>query len=178
MTPETQNKLVNTVLFISKKLDGKTTFHKLFKILYFAEMRHLTEYGHSITGDNFIAMPFGPVPSKLYDLLKSINIKVNKSEIIEYSSLIKVSGTNIESVGEPDLDDLSESEILAISNAIEDNRHLSFKDLSNKSHDFAWSQAKTCYSSNRIALEDIAKVGGANDVMINYIKINQENARI
>ena len=46
--------------------------HKLCKILYFADQRHLSLYGRSITGDTYIAMQYGPVPSNVDDILKAV----------------------------------------------------------------------------------------------------------
>ena len=40
------------------------------KILFAAEKYHLNQYGRPITGDRYIAMPFGTVPSWIYDATK------------------------------------------------------------------------------------------------------------
>ena len=59
-------------VILSNFKDGVCDFHKLFKILYFAEQKHLLQYGRTITGDRYIAMKDGPVPSNIYDLLKTL----------------------------------------------------------------------------------------------------------
>lgn len=64
---------------------GKAQFHELFKILYFADQEHIKIYGRPITGDKYIAMKYGPVPSFLYDILKDINQSA-------YHTLFEVSG--------------------------------------------------------------------------------------
>lgn len=66
------DKAVNAILYSLQQLGGKTDMHKLCKILYYADQRHLSMYGRSITGDTYIAMQFGPVPSCVDDILKAL----------------------------------------------------------------------------------------------------------
>ena len=66
------DKAINSLLYALQKLGGRTDMHKLCKILYFADQRHLSQYGRSITGDTYIAMQFGPVPSCVDDILKAL----------------------------------------------------------------------------------------------------------
>lgn len=44
-------KMVNAVLYNVDKLKRKD-FHKIFKILYFADRDHLAKYGRSVTSPN------------------------------------------------------------------------------------------------------------------------------
>jgi len=60
-----QEKAVSAILYISKRLieaEGniEPDFHKIFKILYFADQKHLANYGRPIIGDHYIAMEHGP----------------------------------------------------------------------------------------------------------------------
>ena len=64
------NAAVNAILYALAVLDKKMDMHKLCKILYFADQKHLSLYGRSITGDTYIAMEYGPVPSNVDDILK------------------------------------------------------------------------------------------------------------
>ncbi|MFO7668897.1 MAG: Panacea domain-containing protein, partial [Bacteroidales bacterium] len=64
-----RNKAKEAVLYIVSKL-RYSDLHSVFKALYFAEKKHIAEYGRSITGDRFIAMNYGPVPSRIYDHCK------------------------------------------------------------------------------------------------------------
>ena len=66
-----EHKTVNAVLYIVEKLKRRD-FHKIFKLLYFSDREHLSVYGRTITGDVYIAMVDGPVPSNLYDIFKSV----------------------------------------------------------------------------------------------------------
>jgi hypothetical protein len=64
-----ESKTLNAVLYIVNKIERKD-FHKIFKILYFADRNHFADYGRPISGDNYIKMEDGPVPSNLYDILQ------------------------------------------------------------------------------------------------------------
>ena len=62
----TQNKVLTGIKFFVKntKNVGRT---KLFKLLYFWDFIHFKKYGFSITGYQYYAFPFGPVPLELYN---------------------------------------------------------------------------------------------------------------
>src|SRR6202042_2841503 len=51
---------------------GKISKHHLSKILYFADKAHLAKWGRTLTGDRYIAMKNGPVPSRIYDFIKYV----------------------------------------------------------------------------------------------------------
>ncbi len=62
------SKTINTILYFAKNVNflGKT---KLYKLLYFLDFTHFKETGRSITGYNYFAWDFGPVPKTLYEEL-------------------------------------------------------------------------------------------------------------
>ncbi len=60
--PFNREKSICSMLYICNMLGGEWDKYSLLKILYFAEQKHLVKYGRPITGDNIIAMDFGPVP--------------------------------------------------------------------------------------------------------------------
>ena len=43
-------KSLQAVLYIANRVERKD-FHKIFKVLYFADREHLIKYGRPITGD-------------------------------------------------------------------------------------------------------------------------------
>lgn len=162
------------MLYILKQMSGCADFHKLFKILYFADQYHLVKFGSSITHDTYIAMQNGPVPSVAYDILKALRgegLLQNQKEVFE--PYFKVSGRiGIEALASPDMENLSETEVEAIDQSIKTNKTLSFKQLTHKSHDKAWEKA---YKHGEIDLIDMAKAGGASKDMIDYIQTQAEN---
>ena len=62
----TEQKIINAIIyFVKNTKDCKKT--KLFKLLYYLDFIHFKRYGLSVTGYDYITMPYGPVPSKLLD---------------------------------------------------------------------------------------------------------------
>lgn len=154
-----EEKAVSVVLFILKNVK-KIGKHSLAKVLYFADQKHLVRYGRPILGDSYIKMPYGPVPSAIYDGVK----KNGLYGILEDS--IEVKGIDIYPTAEPDMDELSESDIECLGESIDENYHLNFGDLKDKSHQLAWNSAQ---SGSSLTIQNIAKEGGACEEMINYI---------
>jgi len=165
-----ENKTINAVLYISKNLK-RSDLHKIFKVLYFADREHLAEYGRPITGDNYIAMSDGPVPSKLYDILKSIR---GDSYFIDekFSSLISFTSRDIiEATKEPNLKKLSRTDLDHINKSLSLYGDLSWDEVKEKSHDYAW---RSTASNNRISFENIIRESGSDkDDFIGYV--NEQN---
>ena len=105
-------KTLNAVLYISERLK-RSDFHKIFKILYFSDREHLMEYGRAITGDTYIAMEYGPVPSNLYDILKSVRGDSYFKDDGRFSQYFSVeNGKIIKPNKNADLDELSISDLI------------------------------------------------------------------
>ncbi len=165
---------VHSVLYILDKLGGKGDFHKIFKILYFADQKHLTRFGAFFTDDQYVAMKNGPVPSMTYDILKALRGQGlhsnDQDKFKKYFNLLD--SYNVESSVKPDLDELSESAIQCLNESISENKKYNFDELTELSHDLAWEKTgRDC----EINVEYIAEAGGANPSMIEYIKTNIEN---
>jgi Protein of unknown function (DUF4065) len=165
-----KEKAISTVLYIAEKLP-QADLHKISKILYFADQKHLVKYGNPIVGDYYVAMDNGPVPSQIYDMLKTVRgdslFKTN-----EYKKYFRVEQTYIViPLTTPDLDEFSESDIECIDEAIIENKDLDFIALKKKSHGEAYNSAGL---NSTISIEKIAKEGGANKEMIDFLKEEME----
>lgn len=137
--------------------------HKLYKILYFAEQDHLVKYGKPITGDAFIKMPFGPVPSFVKDVVE---------RNITDDNAVQMDGITVIINEYPDLDELSETNLECLNFSIENYRNKSFSELINASHKDAWNNAS---QSSRIDSLSIAAEGKADKGMMEYIKRSLDN---
>ncbi len=162
------DKTVNAVLYISKQME-RNYFHKIFKILYFADRNHLSDYGRTITGDIYIAMNDGPVPSNLYDIFKSVRgdgfFKDNDDK---FSSLFAVLNWDIiEARVEPNMRKLSKTDISYLDNSIKEFGVLSWEEIREKSHDYAW---KNTAKNRPISMENLVIETGTDESYIEYLK--------
>jgi uncharacterized phage-associated protein len=164
--------LVASILHKSKQ---KATFHKVFKILYFADRIHISKYARPILGDRYIAMEYGPVPSNIYDVLKRLRSTDKSFDLGSMADLFEINGYCIIPKQDADLEELSESEIDCIDESIKDNINLTFGQLTDKSHDAAYTAAE---QNTMISYEDMAKTGGANEELISYMRVLEENSRL
>jgi uncharacterized phage-associated protein len=72
-------KLIHAIAFFSQKDIHDLTKLKVAKLLYFADKKHLLEFGAPIIGDVYFCMEFGPVPSFA---LNEMNEAINHSEVV------------------------------------------------------------------------------------------------
>jgi uncharacterized phage-associated protein len=166
-----EEKAVAATLYVAHRLMGakrSPDLYKILKIFYFADKKHIVKYGRPILGDYYVAMDHGPVPSNLYDMLKVIKNGGHE----EYGQLFKFVAWNIKPLADPDMDEISESELNCINESFVENKDLGFGELKQKSHDAAY---ETANKNSEISYRDIAKVAGASKGMIAYMQELSEN---
>jgi uncharacterized phage-associated protein len=151
-----QQKAINSLLYVINKLDKADT-HKTYKILYFADQKHLVRYGRPIIGDTYVKMPYGPVPSFIKDVVDE-NIRGLEEVTAKYNKYF------LTAIQELNIDYLSETDIECLDEAIKENNNLSFDELTEKSHDYAYEKSNWV-----IGYADIAKATNHNEKIINYI---------
>jgi len=172
-----KDKAINALLFVASKTGGEIDIHRLSKILYFADQKHLIRYGRPITRDQYVPMDKGPVPSKVYDYFKAVRSNKEtplKNYCAEYFDV--ENWMHFIMKEQPNLEMLSESEIECLSESIIENKDLGHDELIFKSHDAAYEQARS-HSHSRLSFLEMAKVAGASEEMLNYIQLKQENER-
>lgn len=125
-------KAIEALLFICNRLDVADK-HKISKILYYADKSHLNKYGRLITGDKYIKMEYGPVPSWIYDLIKENAIN---------SQIVEVQGFNVKPLRRENIEELSESDIECLKNSLYEYGNKSFPELTEESHDATWKAGK------------------------------------
>ena len=103
-----KTKALETLLFVCNRLEVADK-HKVSKILYHADKAHLENYGRMITGDKYVKMPHGPVPSWIYDVIK---------ENEKNPQVIQVDGYNLKPLREAKKEELSESDIACLTDSI------------------------------------------------------------
>lgn len=166
-------KALNSILYIIGKLDGKTDMHKLCKILYFADQNHLSQYGRSITGDVFIAMQYGPVPSSIDDILKALrgdSFFSQSPELDPIRRFIKFENKYILSSNlNADLDELSGTDLKCLDISIKLCKDKTFDELTSLSHGLAWANSR---KDRAISVKDILREVGDEEEYVEYIADN------
>lgn len=174
MTPFDKRKLTEIVLYILNKTKGLDYYH-VFKIIYFANVQHLVEYGFPMVSDEFCALPDGPVPTDLYNCIKG-DAYCDK----ELHDMLKESVSKgaddayymLEAKRKANMDYLSEADIKALDCSIAENANLPFGVLRTKSHGKEWSRAFHSQGRKVMDVVGMAKDANASDDMVEYIKEN------
>ncbi len=162
---------IQVILYVVNKL-GDCDIHKLNKILYFADEEHLSKYGRSITGDVYIAMDFGPVPSGVRDILSTSDIEgASIFNIVPSNYIKRKNKKTVVALRDADMDYLSETDIECLDRSIEKCKDISFKNLSKLSHSLAWQNTER---NKRISVMDILREAGDSEDYIAYIKEKQD----
>lgn len=159
---------LQAMLYILSKL-GTADMHKVSKILYFADRSHLSKYARSITGDDYIKMSYGPVPSNVYDIMKAIrgdSYFANTSEAKSLEQYFRfINSKDIVPLMDANLDYLSESDE-CIDEAIAICKDLNFEELTRLSHDFAWTNTAL---NAKMSVKDILCEVGDSEEYIEYV---------
>lgn len=153
--------LVNAALWVAERLpEEQRRLHKVFKTLWFADLSHLKKYGRTITGDTYIAMKNGPVPSILYDETKDPNSeffkRFDKGSEKGFLSLLKKADENY----------LSETDKEELLSSLETYKDVEFSNLTEESHKSAWRSAGL---NNSIRINEILDEIGADAELRQYV---------
>jgi uncharacterized phage-associated protein len=163
------DKTIAAFLYAATRLGKKKSdMHSVFKALYFADRKHLSEFGRMITKDGYHALPDGPVPTLLFDICKESRLYDTPFE-----DIFKLEGRmHIVPLKEPDLEELSESDIECLNSAIDVVKNMDFSDRRKYSHDSAYEKAWKKKQNSRISVIDIAEAGDAHEEIIQYLNDN------
>lgn len=131
-------KAVETLLYISPRIGGD--MYKTLKILYLADKLHLEGYGTLILGDWYAALPYGPVASNCYDILKFVRGETDfDAGATHAKDAFSTEDDKIIPKREPDMDFLSRSDRECLDEAIRKYGNKSFGQLKRLTHDPAYN---------------------------------------
>ena len=166
--PLAQRQLLEKVLYILHRTGG-LDYYRVFKILYFAERAYLAKFCRKMVEDNFCHLPYGPVPTSLYDAIRNHGGGSPLSVALwqDIQSAGEDAPTVLLPLREPDMDYIARHEAETLDEAIATYATKSFSDLKTLSHGEAWSGTEHCgvISSEAIALE-----GGLDKEGLAYLK--------
>jgi len=117
--------------------------YKLVKLVYFADKKHLHEWGRTITGDKYAKMEHGTTPSATYDMLKAV--RGDKDWEHDLGGYFKVEDNAVIPLVDPDMDELSESDVQILDSVFAEDGGKAFSELKRKAHDKAYDNASSHY---------------------------------
>ncbi len=167
-------KTVNALVFLINSLGGKADLYRICTILYFADTRHLENYGTFILGDTYIAMKYGPVPFNTLSIYKQLKGEgFLKNFAFNFKEYFKLSEEkHIEAIGSYDIEYLSESEVECLFASIQENKALDADALLKKGMESAWQYADI---TGQISFDNILEAHQVNPEMADYIRMSYKN---
>jgi len=144
-----KQKSIEAVLYLISK-SGRNSYdlYKIVKMIFEADKYHLNRYMRPVTGDHFVSMKNGIVPSKIYDLCKNEDPK---------APFFKKSPRLVRANRLADGDYLSDSDKEALDWAFEQLDPLTFGQICEKNHaeNPAWGRNYIEDSSKRIPFDQL-----------------------
>lgn len=155
-------KALEVILYIAEKAQIPDVYH-IGKVLYFADLAHLEKYGRFICGDHYIAMKDGPVPSRVFDIMKDVQDERKNMILPSAKEAFSVDGYRIVPQRSAEKDFFSKSDLACLDEAIEKYSSLPFGKLKDISHDAAY---ETADMNGEISVFEIAKnLKGSDDLI-------------
>lgn len=137
---ERLQQIVEGMIYVASRLEDPR-MHRISKIFYFADRAHLSEYGRTIFGDDYIAMSYGPVPSYAYDVFKLAKGEAWVTPRVTAEGAFSVENNAVVPLREPNMIFFSESDLECLDSMIGRWGNESFATLTRESHDAAWHAA-------------------------------------
>lgn len=175
MSEEDVLTLKAAVLHLLNEAGGALDKYRIYKSLYFANKEHLNRYGRMITSDVFFALPLGPVPTKLANVLDYIqgkkrlsasDKKMFKPIIDSVKSCQDDADSYFTTDQLPDLDELSESDVECLNLGLKKCMGVGFEKIKNESHDAAWKKASKKPSHRSINVLDMVEDPGMKEFVL------------
>ena len=145
------DKAVESVLYVAARIPDPT-FHSISKVFFHADKAHLSRYGRPISGDRYVAMRHGPVPSATYDIFKTLRGDAAFPLTDRAREAIGVEGYTVRAILPANESVLSQSDLECLTESARLHGAKSFARRSAESHGPAWNAAD---ENDVIALESL-----------------------
>jgi len=130
-------KATQALNYFASSASGNFNKLKAIKLLWLADRLHIRRFGRTITGDAYVAMEHGPVPSCTRDLLQNSSFKLSGEELAYKTDFIEETDRHhYKSVNPPNLQVFSKSDLNAIEEVLRLYGGRSKFELRDFSHEF------------------------------------------
>ncbi len=141
----------------------------LIKLLYMSDRLSLAKFGSPVTGDRYVSMPFGPVLSGVYDLIKYREISNYPEALKIWSKYIsRRNNYKVQLLDDPGNDEYIISQVYADKGSFD---RFDLVDITHKQFP-EWKDPHG--SSNPINVTDILRVVGKTEKQVEVIQRNME----
>ena len=134
--PFSHRKTTQVLNFFARESGGEINKLKALKLVYFADRYHLRRFGRPITGDEYLAMPHGPVASGAKDLTEMGDFLSDDERAYGAQFLAPVDRYSYRSAAELDGRTLSESDRMALTWAWEKFGQMDHFKLADYTHQY------------------------------------------
>lgn len=109
-------KATQALNWLARQAGGRLNKMAALKLVFFADRYHLRKYGRPVTGDSYLAMNYGPVPSGTKDLayLSEFLSNHERSYAETYLQRSTLDAHSFESKAEPEIKVFSETDVEAL----------------------------------------------------------------
>lgn len=117
--------------------------YRAAKLIFLADREHLLRFGRPITGDTYSAMPYGPTPDRILDLLNGLEMIALEGadpmsdEVAELARGLKVSNIDhpvYRAQVSPDMDYLAQTDVIVLDAVASEYGRKSFEELKTFAH--------------------------------------------
>jgi hypothetical protein len=152
-------KSVQALNLLANKSGGTLNKMKAIKLIWLADRLHLRNYGRSITGDVYYALPNGPVPSATRDVLENSNFLEDTATHYASEYISEIDKYNYRALIQGNYKVFSQSDIDTLEIIFDKFAHLDHFALSDLSHLFPeWKKHESALNkklSSRYQIEPI-----------------------
>lgn len=133
----TTKKIIQALAYIAyKQPDHKINSMKAYKLLWLSDRYHLRQFGRTITGDTFFALPHGVVPSDAKNVIEHQNTHIPTDEDYRDKYIKRLGKYSYQAVAEPDVMEFSDSDQEALDKVLQAYSSLDQYQLEKLSHTF------------------------------------------
>jgi uncharacterized phage-associated protein len=156
------DRTLQAAAYLLKKAGGRpTTYLRLIKMLYIADREYLAENGYTITGDQAVAMQYGPVLSHVFDLVRGKDSQSDRWQ----ESICTGRRHGLRLVSDPGTGDLSRLAVRKLDSVFERYGNLSPHRVVELTHNFPeWQENYREMTSTPIGWRDILRAQGKADM--------------
>ena len=168
-------KIVEVILWLINRSPRKEiNLYNLMKTIFYADIYHLDHYGRPVTGDVYVAMQYGTVPSFTYDLINDQSLAL--AEFEAEVPFEKSRRHELIAKRECNTDLLSESDIEALEEGFNEYGKLGFEEVKQKNHAHpAWRES---YEKNPNGLIPFEMLITNQEVLEELSSINSSSIKI